>query len=392
MKATVVRPDELGASEIAAWCAMQRTTPDLLNPFLSPAFAQAVSRVRPDTRVAVLEDGGQLAGFFGFQQARMRTALPLAAGVSDGQAIVHVPGLEWDPVRLLTACNLDVWEFDHLLSAQVPLLQRAARQRVPAECAHLTRRDSPIIDVSRGFEAYAEHQRRSTRRSFRTTLYKERKLAREVGPVEVTFDTPDPDVLRLLLKWKSAQYRRTGRRDRFATGWIERLVWDLFDHGRGREHRRPTLPRAQNTHIHDGCRGTLTVLRAGDRIVAVHFGLRSSRSLSCWFPAYDPELARYSPGLVLHLRMAEAAAEAGLDHLDLGKGDEIYKQWLKTGDLTVCEGAVYRPSMAAVMYGARRMPVRYASNFVLRHQRLRRVARSTLARVGRIRSAVRTAT
>ncbi len=53
----------------------------------------------------------------------MRIALPLATGVSDGQAIVHVPGLEWDPVELMTACNLDVWEFDHLLSAQLPLVQ-----------------------------------------------------------------------------------------------------------------------------------------------------------------------------------------------------------------------------------------------------------------------------
>ena len=37
MKATIVRPGELGASEIAAWRAMQRSSPDLLNPFLSPA-------------------------------------------------------------------------------------------------------------------------------------------------------------------------------------------------------------------------------------------------------------------------------------------------------------------------------------------------------------------
>jgi len=348
---------------------MQGASPELLNPFLSPGFTQAVSRARPDTRVAVLEDGGQVAGFFPFQQARMRIALPLAAGVSDGQAVVHRPGFQWGPLELLTACNLDVWEFDHLLSSQIPPVQRATRQRAAADCARVTCRDSPIIDVSGGFEAYAEHQRQSTRRSFRTTLYKERKLAREIGPVRITFDAADANGLRLLLQWKSAQYRRTGRRDRFATGWIERLVWDLFGH-------------AQH-----GCDGTLTVLRAGDRIVAAHFGLRSATSLSCWFPAYDPALARYSPGLILYVRMAEAAAEAGLGHLDLGKGDEIYKQWLKTHDLTVGEGALYRPSMAAIMHGARRMPVRYASGFVLRHQRLRRVARRTLARVGRIRSA-----
>jgi CelD/BcsL family acetyltransferase involved in cellulose biosynthesis len=100
-----------------------------------------------------------------------------------------------------------------------------------------------------------------------------------------------------------------------------------------------------------------------------------------------PGLARYSPGLVLHLRMAEAAASAGLHHLELGRGDEPYKQSLKTGDLTVGEGALYRPSVAAVVHGVRRMPVRSASNFVLSHRRLRRIARSALARVGRMRSA-----
>ena len=191
MKATVVRPGELGASEIAAWCAMQ-PPPGAPQPVPLPAFLQAVSRVRPDTRVAVLQDGPRLVGFFPFQQRRMRIALPLATGVSDGQAIVHVPGLEWDPVELMAACNLDVWEFDHLLSAQLPLVQSAARQRPQTECARVTRRDSPIIDVSRGFEAYAEQQRRSTRRSFRTTLYKERKLGREVGPVGITLTRRTP--------------------------------------------------------------------------------------------------------------------------------------------------------------------------------------------------------
>ena len=147
------------------------------------------------------------------------------------------------------------------------------------------------------------------------------------------------------------------------------MVWDLFE--------RDT----------DGCQGTLSVLHVGERIAAVHLGLRSEQSLSCWFPAYDPSLARYSPGLVLMLGMARAAADAGLQHLDLGKGDERYKQSLKTGDLTIGEGAVYRPSAAAVLHGVRRVPVRYASNFVLSHQRLRRLARTTLARFGRMRSA-----
>jgi CelD/BcsL family acetyltransferase involved in cellulose biosynthesis len=369
MNVSVVRPQELGDAEIAAWRAMQRATPDLLNPFLSPGFTLAAARVRPETRVAVLEDDQKIVGFFPFERRRPRIALPVGAGVSDAQGIVHVRGLEWDPIDLLRGCKLDVWEFDHLLCAQISSVRRAARQRISIDSGFIACRNAPIIDVSQGYEKYAQAQRERSRRTFKSTLYKDRKLGRDVGPVRLNFDAHDPTALRLLLKWKSAQYRRTGRRDRFATGWIEQLVWDLVDH-----------------HI-DGCRGTLTVLHAGERIAAVHLGLRSEQSLSCWFPAYDPDLARYSPGLVLTLRMARAAADAGLHHLDLGKGDERYKQSLKTGDLTMGEGAVYRPSAAAVLHGVRRVPVRYASNFVLSHQRLRRVARTTLARVGRLRSA-----
>jgi CelD/BcsL family acetyltransferase involved in cellulose biosynthesis len=90
---------------------------------------------------------------------------------------------------------------------------------------------------------------------------------------------------------------------------------------------------------------------------------------------------------VLYLNLARAAADTGLDHLDLGKGDESYKQRLKTGDLTVGEGALYRPSVAAVLHGVRHVPVRTGWNFVVRHRRIRRLARSTLACVGRMRSA-----
>jgi CelD/BcsL family acetyltransferase involved in cellulose biosynthesis len=327
-----------------------------MNPFLSPGFTLAVARVRPDTRVAVLEEGADIVGFFPFEHTRLRIGRPVAPGVSDRQGIVHFRGFDPDPVEVLQKCNLDVWEFDHLLSSQI------------AQPALVTRQCSPIIDVSHGYETYAQMQRITSRRTFKSTEYKERKLRRDLGPVRLEFEARDPDGLRVLLKWKSAQYRRTGRRDRFATGWIARLVWDLFEHD------------------HDGCTGTLTTLYAADRIVAAHFGLMSENSLSCWFPAYDPRLPRYSPGLVLHLRMAEAAASAGLHYLELGKGDEPYKQSLKTGDLAVGEGALYRPSVGAVLHGVRRMPVRYASNFVLSHQRLRRVARNTLARVGRMRS------
>src|SRR5437763_9436720 len=99
MHVSIVRPEDLGTPELEAWRAMQVATPELECPFLSPGFALAAGRARRTTRVAVLEDGGEIVGFFPFDHVR-RIARPVAPGVSDRQGIVHVPGLEWSAREL----------------------------------------------------------------------------------------------------------------------------------------------------------------------------------------------------------------------------------------------------------------------------------------------------
>jgi CelD/BcsL family acetyltransferase involved in cellulose biosynthesis len=356
MQATVVRPHELGAGELTAWREMQEATPEVGSAFLSPGFALAAGRARATTRVAVLEDGGAIAGFLPFDQGRFRIARPIAPGVSDTQGVVHVPGFEWSARDLLAGCGIDVWEFDHLVGGQLASLG-----------ANVVRRPSAVMDVSDGYDAYIGERLRTSKKIVKSTLYKQRKLERDLGESRFEFDAPDWSALGILMGWKSAQYRRTGRRDRFAVGWIRRLVVDLF------ENRS------------DGCAGVLSVLYAGGDLVAAHFGLRSGSRLSCWFPAYDIRLARYSPGLSLHLKMAEQAAACGVQYLELGKGDEEYKLSLKSGDLVVGEGWVDRPSVVAALRRAQRAPRRRAVDFVLSRPVLRQRARKTLARLGSLR-------
>jgi CelD/BcsL family acetyltransferase involved in cellulose biosynthesis len=86
--------------------------------------------------------------------------------------------------------------------------------------------------------------------------------------------------------------------------------------------------------------------------------------------------------------MAEAAAATGLCYLDLGKGDEDYKQSLKTGEVTVGDGWIDRPSVAAVLRRVRRTPGRFASEVILSHPPLRRAARRALKWVGSLRSSM----
>ena len=358
MKVSVARPDELGASELEAWRSMQRTSAEFDNAFLSPGFALAAGRVRPGARVAVLEEGGDVVGFFPFEQGRFGIGRPIAAGIADLQAVVHAPGFEWRNEELLKGCQLAVWEFDHLVASQLALVGD-----------NITSHPSPVMDVSDGYDRYID-ARRQVSKVVRTTLSKERKLSREVDSLRFELDSRDEDALQVLMRWKSAQYRRTGRRDRFAVGWIARVVVDLFE------------TRSL------GCTGLLSVLYSGERVLAAHMGLRCDSVLSCWFPAYDVHLGRYSPGLVLHLKMAEVGASAGLRCLDLGKGDEEYKQSLKTGDGTVGEGWIERRSAVALVRRMQRMPGRLAFGVVSRHPRLRRGARRVLREIGTFRGSV----
>lgn len=362
MDISVYRPGELRAADRAAWTSMQskahlQGSPELGNPFLSPEFALAIGRCRRGVRIAVVREGGEPAAFFPFQRTAAGVGRAIGLGVSDAQGVVHRPGFSWDARELLKACGLAVWEFDHLVEGQTAFAAQASGTY-----------PSPVMDVDQGYDAYLTQLREQSPKFTRTTLAKERKLGRDHDDVRYVHDERDPAALRTLMGWKSAQYRRTGRSDRFAHEWITRLVDQLF-------HTR-SEPFA----------GILSVLYANGKPIAAHFGLRTERVLACWFPAYDPAFSKYSPGLVLHLRMAEAAAADGIAYLDLGRGQKEYKDSLKTRELTVSEGWVTRPHPVAFGHRARRAPVRALRNTVQTRPELFEPADRLLKRMGQIRS------
>ncbi len=363
MDICLYRPGELTTADRTAWSDLQSRAWDsgyqgLANPFLAPEFATAVARQRRGVRVAVIRERGEPVAFFPFQRGALGVGRAVGLGLSDCQGMVHRPGFRFDARELLRACGLAVWEFDHLVDGQPPF-EGGATGSFP----------SPVMDVAAGYPAYLEQLRERAPKFTRTTLAKERRLGRDVGEVSYVHDERDPAALRTLMAWKSAQYRRTGRSDRFARPWIVRLVEQLL-HTRG-----------------DSFAGLLSVLYAGGRPIAAHFGLRSQRVLSCWFPAYDTAFSKYSPGLVLHLRMAEGAAADGMSYLDLGRGEKDYKESLKTRELLVHEGWVTRRHPVAAGHLARRAPARALRNTVSAHERLRRPADRLLREWGRLRSA-----
>lgn len=315
MQISVVRPGELGPGELARWRQMQESQPRLQSPFLAPEFVLAVGRSRPTARVAVLQDSQEIVGFFPHDVRHRVVGVPIGAGISDCQGLIHRPGLLWDPVRLLRACRLAVWEFDHLMADQAPFAPY-----------HTHRVGSPIMDLSKGYRSYVDDRMRSGD-AIRQAMRKQRGMVRDLG--EERFEWEDRDALVALRRWKSAQYRRTQQYDRFSTPWIAAVLDDLL---------HSSAP---------GCRAVVSTIYAGDRPVAAHLGLRSRSVLAYWFPSYDPELSKYSAGILLCLRMAEAGAAEGIDHIDLGKSAALYKNRLRNDELPVAEGSVGRSRVVA---------------------------------------------
>jgi CelD/BcsL family acetyltransferase involved in cellulose biosynthesis len=358
VRISVVTPDELGASDLGTWRSFQRSGA-MSHPFLAPEFVQAVGRVRPHVRVAVLEEGPHIVGFFPFERGAWGYGTPPAPGLTDAHGLVHAPDVEWDPQQLLRACGLSVWEFDHLVDGQKPF-ERFQSLRVP----------SPVMDLSGGYAAFRAHVRARSKSFLSELERKGRALGRDHGAVTFTLGTVDPDGLRRIMAWKSEQYQRTCRSDRFRVPWIRDLLESLL------ETRTESFA------------GTLSVLRAGDTPVAGHFGLRNGSSLAGWFPAFDPAFRRYSPGLLHHLLLAEHAAADGIVEIDMGRGAKGYKDCFRSRELIVAEGRIVRRGPAAALHWARREPVRRLRNQVLDDPRLYRAADTMLKRAAAVRARV----
>ena len=308
----------------------------------------------------MLRDGAAVVGFFPFERRGVGYGVPIGAWFSDCQGMVHTSDLEFDPRQLLRACGLAVWEFNNLVMGQ--------RQ---FESYAITRAESPVMDLSAGFEPFLATVRENSNAKLRDVYRLQRKLEREVGTLRFVYESQDHAALRTLMDWKSAQYGRTGKADKFAQRWFV----DLFDR---------LFASTSETFS-----GALSLLYAGDELVAGHFGLRSDRVLAYWFPAFDRRFSPYSPGLMLQLQLAEAAAGRGIQHVDMGVGAEEYKRWFQTGALTLSQGRVTRRSPGAALYSVKRASTDTMRQAVTRHPSVLRAAKSARSTYFRLDAAVK---
>jgi CelD/BcsL family acetyltransferase involved in cellulose biosynthesis len=274
--------------------------------------------------------------------------------MSDCQGLICREDFTWDAAELIRACGLRRWEFDHLLACQQPFAPY-----------HWFGAASHCIDLSQGFAAYEAQRRGAHCEALAKTRQKARKLQREMGPLRFEPQVCSRRVFDQLIAWKSRQYQRTVRSNILSLGWTVALLEQI---------------RSQQEAAFSGM---LSALYCGDRLVAAHFGMRSRGVLHGWFPAYDVELARYSPGLILWLKIIEAAPELGITRIDLGKGNTQFKSSFASAAVPLAQGAVdFRLVARSIRHAWWSMRYRVqASPFYPPARLAVRMARSVVARL-----------
>lgn len=318
MQVELVRPEDLSEQQLRDWIRVQQSNLEFRSPYFRPEFTQAVAKVRSDVEVALLKRGGETFGFFPFQRSPRNTGKPVGGRLSDFHGVIA--DAEWSASELIDGCRLDAWNFDHLPVSQTPFSANCWSTAI-----------SPYIDLTEGFSEYRRQKKQSGSRELEQALRKARKVSREVGPLRLEVDVDDDEVFATLLQWKSDQYRRTKLTDVFAFDWTVALLEQL---------------RRTNS---DGFRGLLSAVFAGDKLLAVHFGMRSGDVFHYWFPAYDRTLMKYSPGVLLISELLQAAETLGIRRLDLGKGDEQFKTSFMTGATLLAEGSFERRFVSRIV-------------------------------------------
>lgn len=317
MKINLIRGEELTREDARLWSSLQEADDRLANPYFSAQFTRAVASVRDDVFVGVLQDGGRTVGFFPFQRDEAGVGRPVGGKLSDYQGVLIADDVHWTAEELLGGCGLARWEFNHLLVSQRPFHRY-----------HTRRTSSPAINLSDGYEAYAIERSRGGSRVIGKVEALRRKIEREVGTLRYAAHTTEPGVLHDLMNCKSAQYRRRGVPDIFSYPWVVNLM------------------RLIHATQSEEFTGMLSALYAGDELVAAHMGMRSRTVWHYWFPCFRREFAKYSPGLILLLKMIRSAPSLGVKLIDFGKSDNLYKQRFMNTAIPIAEGVVTISSFA----------------------------------------------
>jgi CelD/BcsL family acetyltransferase involved in cellulose biosynthesis len=263
-----------------------------------------MARHRSGTKVLRIESDGAV-GFLVLDVVG-RESTAVGVGLSDRHALVAPPRFDVDLCRALRRVGLTSARFDQLIAGQRAFEPFVTRSH-----------EAAFIDLRRGLQGHLDDLR-GRGSALESWLRRKTRLAeREIGPLRFVHGSTDEVQLAVLMAAKSAQYRRTGAPDAFAERWVRDVAADVM-----------TVKTARFT-------GELSVLYAGDQPIGHHLGVRSETAGHWWLPSFDIDAHRCSPGILLLMDFARHCDGVGVQEIDLGSGEEPYKQRVKSADKTL---------------------------------------------------------
>ena len=323
----------------SVWDNFLGVNEDFSSPFFAHEFAMAVGRHRPDLRIAVLRNGGEVTGFLPFHLKRGGCAAPVGGQICDYQGIIgEAAGPGRRGASLMRECGLSSYDFNHGLAGQGLLSDNAFSFSA-----------SMRADLRGGLEDW-EAEIRAKSKQLAKLKRMTRKIEREQGELRFVAHDRSDEAWRSFVGWKDKALRDQGAAGFPGPGWMSDLLQDI---------RNTDTPRFA---------GLFSTLYAGDRMISAHFGMRSDRAWHWWFPSYDPEMQQYAPGLLLLRACIEEAAGIGLKELDFGRGTQLYKMQYGTRARQLCEGSLERLETASGAIRAGRKALQRLANRALPEQ------------------------
>lgn len=314
MKTQILPCSEVFSTLREEWLRAQASEPFLQTPALRPELFDALGRNFSGIEVAVLEQGlGK-----GFLPFRRRGEFLEGVPMVDYQAVLSTSKQRWDITPVLRAANASAWNFGSLLFSQNFEFEQAWLEPV----------GSPRVDLHHGVDSYWA-KKESEGLSFKNLKTKRRLVERDHGKLVFEGDSSESEVLDQILSWKSTRF---GESSNEAKKTLEHL----------RGHRSADFAML------------LATLRAGGKLIAAHYGIRANGILFYWFPAFNPEFSKYTPGWLMVEELIRHAPQFQYQVLDFGPGGEKYKWTFNNATIPITRGAFELKTMRMRMRKSQR--------------------------------------
>lgn len=320
---------DLTADEIALWKKTTREKSEYRSAFYTYSFFAAVSAVYQDVYVSIICQNGQIVCFFPFQLMRGMGRLCLAGErmgeeMSDYFAPIYTADVLISSNQFMKLTGLHYFYFTHLEEHFVK------ERGIDAFQPEIGLR----INFRKTNQDYSDCLKEGHKSLYPDTKRREKKAIQDKGELKFIFESQERGDYAFLLEKKNAQYERTKR-----VGYFRKERTELLDY--------------LFKHENDEFKTILSTLSFGGNLMAAHLGMFYQGILHYWFPVYDFEAQKYSPGRLLLCKIIEAAGEHGIDELDFGLGDAQYKREFGNEEYQCFREVWVKPSLRGVFYKAK---------------------------------------